>query len=236
MPKQVIIKNAKILTMVDESRQVFTGDILIEGQYIKEIGKALEYDASAEILNGDNCLALPGLINCHTHAAMTLLRGYADDMELMPWLEEKIWPQEDKMGAEHIYWGTMLAILEMIKSGTTTFSDMYSFMDEVAKGVEESGIRAVLSRGIIGFKDQSLNVLNESTNFIKTWQNAANGRITCILAPHAPYTCPPDYLLKVLERAQELKVGIHIHLAETKQEFNDILKQYGKHLPNIFMI
>ena len=228
MVSQILIKNSKIITMAEESGQVINGDILIEGQYIKEIGKITAYGDNVEIINGENCLALPGLVNCHTHAAMTLLRGYADDMELMPWLQEKIWPQEDKMREEHIYWGSMLAVLEMIKSGTTTFADMYSFMDEVAKAVELSGMRAVLSRGIIGFKDESFAALKESKEFIRQWNNSGSGRIICTLAPHAPYTCPPEYLLKVLEAAQEMKVGIHIHLAETKQEFNDFLKQYGK--------
>ncbi|NLT95760.1 MAG: amidohydrolase [Clostridia bacterium] len=228
MSGQILIQNAKVLTMTDQVQQVIDADILIEGQYIKKIGTITDLDKDVEIINGKNCLALPGLINCHTHAAMTLLRGYADDMELMPWLEQKIWPQEEKMKGEHIYWGSMLAVLEMIKSGTTTFADMYSFMDEVAKAVELSGIRAVLSRGLIGFKDQNYAALKESKDFVKKWHKSCNGRITCTLAPHAPYTCPPDYLQKVLEAAQELEVGIHIHLAETKQEFNDILEQYGK--------
>jgi 5-methylthioadenosine/S-adenosylhomocysteine deaminase len=227
--KQILIKNTKVLTMADNSaEQIIQGDILIEGQYIKEIGTIKEYDKDVDIIDGANCLALPGLINCHTHAAMTLLRGYADDMELMPWLEEKIWPQEAKLGAEHIYWGSMLAILEMIKSGTTTFADMYFFMDRVAQAVEESGIRAVLARGMVGVNDKSYTSLTESTEFIKNWQGKGNGRINCIYGPHAPYTCTPDYLNKVLELAKEYKVGLHIHLAETKQEFTDLRKQYGK--------
>lgn len=229
MSHQKLIKNTRILTVdANNLEQIIDGDILIEGQYIKSIGIVENYGPDVEIINGNNCLALPGLVNCHTHAAMTLLRSYADDMELMPWLEQKIWPQEDKMGAKHMYWGSMLAVLEMIKSGTTTFADMYFFMDEVAKAVEESGMRAVLARGLIGFKDSSYTALKESEEFINTWQGTASGRIKCMLGPHAPYTCPPDYLAKVLESAHKLNVGIHIHLAETKQEFTDIRKQYGK--------
>lgn len=229
MLKKIIIKGAKILTMTAYNEAgIINGDILIEGQYIKEVGKVSYQVDDVEIINGNNCLALPGLINCHTHAAMTLLRGYADDMELMTWLEEKIWPREAKLGADHVYWGSMLAILEMIKSGTTTFTDMYFFMDNVAKAVEEGGIRAVLARGMIGFNDQDNLTLNESKSFISNWHGEGKGRIKCMLGPHAPYTCPPDYLVKVMDLAQELKVGIHIHLAETKQEFDDIRKQYGK--------
>ena len=122
---KILIKDVEILSMKDEKREIVVGDILIEDQYIKDIGK-LNYDSSqVDIINGKNCLALPGLVNCHTHVAMTLLRGYADDMELMPWLKEKIWPAEEKLTGEHVYWGSMLAALEMIKSGTTTFADMY---------------------------------------------------------------------------------------------------------------
>jgi len=228
MAQQILIKNSKILTMAENTAELINGDILIEGQYIKAMGHVGEYGPEAQVINGENCLALPGLINCHTHAAMTLLRGYADDMELMPWLEEIIWPREAKLGAEHVYWGSMLAILEMLKSGTTTFADMYFFMDDVARAVEESGIRAILARGMVGFNDKANTTLKESKEFIKSWQNKGNGRIKCILGPHAPYTCPPDYLTKVVEMAHDLGVGIHIHLAETKQEFTDIMKQYGK--------
>ena len=101
-------------------------------------------------------------------------------------------------------------------------------MDEVARAVEDSGMRAVLSRGMTGFSDKAYKTMEESKTFISTWQGKANGRISCMLGPHAPYTCPPDYLEKVVELAKELQVGLHIHLAETKSEFNDIRKQYGK--------
>ncbi|KJS18929.1 MAG: N-ethylammeline chlorohydrolase [Clostridiaceae bacterium BRH_c20a] len=229
MAKQILIKNTNILAMTENSgSEAIIGDILIEGQYIKKVGQINDYEQDIEIINGNNCAALPGLVNCHTHGAMTLLRGYADDMELMPWLEQKIWPREAKLDAEHIYWGSMLAILEMLKTGTTTFADMYFFMNKVAEAVEESGIRAVLARGMIGFNDKANTTLKEAKEFIPAWQGAGKGRITCMLGPHAPYTCPPEYLTKVLELAYELKVGIHIHLAETKKEFTDIRKQYGK--------
>ena len=228
---KLLIKDALLITMAEEinnNGELVRGDILINNQIIEEIG-SITYDAAeVEIIDGKDCVALPGLINCHTHAAMTLLRGYADDMELMPWLEQKIWPREAKLTSDSIYWGSMLANLEMIKSGTTTFADMYFFMEDVAKATLESGMRAVLSRGMIGFGDRGEKALEESRQFIQAWQNQGQGRITCILGPHAPYTCPPEYLIKVMELANELKVGIHIHLAETKKEFTDIRKQYDK--------
>jgi len=227
--KKILIKDVKILSMVKSSKEeLVTGDILIKGQYIKEVGTFPYNPDEVEVINGNNSVALPGLINCHTHAAMTLLRGYADDMELMPWLEKKIWPAEAKLNEESVYWGSMLAALEMIKSGTTTFADMYFFMEDVARAVEESGIRAVLARGMIGFTDKANTTINESRSLISNWRGQADGRISFMLGPHAPYTCPPDYLVKVMDLAQELKVGIHIHLAETQKEFSDIRQQYGK--------
>ncbi len=205
------------------------GYIVIDGDTIQAIGAgnapAGDYDQK---LDGTNRLALPGFINAHTHAAMTLLRGYADDMPLMEWLEQKIWPLEAKLNAEDVYWGTMLAIVEMIKSGTTCFADMYFFMDEVARAVEKSGIRAVLARGMMGVGPESELAFTESRALFNRWNGAGNGRINIILGPHAPYTCPPDYMQRVMDLARELGVGLHIHLAETAGEAADSEKIYGR--------
>ena len=134
---------------------------------------------------------------------------------------------EDRLTGDDIYWGTMLAITEMIKSGTTTFTDMYFHMDRVAEAVEESGIRAVLSRGMIGIGPENQLALEQSRQFIQDWQGGAQGRITVMLGPHAPYTCPPDYLKQVLSLAQETGVGINIHVAETLDEMDTIKGDYG---------
>ena len=139
----------------------------------------------------------------------------------------KIWPREALLNKDDVYWGTQLALLEMIKSGTTTFADMYFFMEETAQAVQESGLRAVLARGLIGTTDKTGQSLKESEVFIHTWQGKAEGRITCFLGPHAPYTCPPDYLEKVMILADDLGVGLHIHLAETETEVKQIKADYG---------
>jgi 5-methylthioadenosine/S-adenosylhomocysteine deaminase len=180
------------------------------------------------VIDGKDHLCLPGLINCHTHAAMTLLRSYADDLPLMHWLEKKIWPMEARLTGDDVYWGTLLAIVEMIESGTTTFSDMYFFTDRVAEAVEVSGVRACLSRGLIGIGDSAEQGLEESRELLEKWQGAADGRISIWLGPHAPYTCPPDFLDKVLTLAQDYRAGIHIHVAETKDEIEQIAREYGK--------
>lgn len=226
---KTLINNISIIPVAGTTQIIEKGFIVIEDNIIADMGsgeaKTAGYDL---VIDGENQVVLPGFINTHTHAAMTLLRSYADDLPLMEWLETKIWPLEDKLTAEDIYWGTMLAIVEMIKSGTTTFADMYFYMDEVAKAVESSGIRACLSRGMVGVGPQSEQAITDSINLVDKWHNQGDGRITIMLGPHAPYTCPPEYLQRVAALASELKVGIHIHVAETSGEVADTVREYGK--------
>ena len=180
------------------------------------------------ILDGAGMIALPGLVNSHTHAAMTLLRGYADDLPLMEWLTEKIWPVEDRLTPEDVYWGSLLACLEMIKAGTTAFADMYFHMEQTAQAVAKSGLRADLSRGMIGNGPSAALAIEENTRLFTNWHGQAAGRITVRLGPHAPYTCAPDYLRQVSALADKLGVGLHIHIAETLSEIEQIKTDYGK--------
>ncbi|OEH84845.1 N-ethylammeline chlorohydrolase [Desulfuribacillus stibiiarsenatis] len=208
-------------------------DIIIEGQIIRKV-KKLSSDEIQEYKNNNyECIDLsgkvimPGFVNTHGHAAMTLLRGYGDDLPLQEWLETKIWPFEGQLSDDDIYWGTKLAVIEMIQSGTTCFADMYFSMEHVAKAVEETGIRACLSRGLIGFSPNKDIALQESKDFIKKWHNKSEGRITCTLGPHAPYTCPPEFLDRVIALANELDTPLQIHISETKKEVEDCYNQYG---------
>ncbi len=187
-------------------------------------------DASIEVKDGSNRVYLPGLVNTHGHAAMSLLRGYSDDVSLQVWLEEKMWPIENAWGAEDIKWGTLLSIMEMIRGGTTTFVDMYSFMEEVAAVVDSSGMRGCLARGVIGLCPPDIQTakLDEATAFAKAWHGKANGRITTMMSPHAPYTCPPDYIERIVAASKELNLPIHIHLSETAREVQGHINQYGK--------
>lgn len=225
----ILINNALIIPLTKAGYIIDEGYLIIEDDRIKELGPGpaplKDYD---KIIDGKNKVLMPGFINTHTHAAMSLLRGYADDLPLMEWLEQKIWPLEAKISAEDTYWGSMLAILEMIKGGTTTFNDMYFFMDETARAAQKSGIRAVLSRGLIGNGPEADSALADSRELISKWNRTGDGRITFILGPHAPYTCSPEYMQKVIAMAGELEVGIHIHLSETEGEFDGISQQYGK--------
>ena len=224
---KIWIRNTQILTMT--GKPVFAGDILIENDKIAVLGQVSEEQAAgAEIIDGRNTIAMPGLVNTHTHAAMTLLRSYADDMELMPWLNDKIWPAEAKFVNEYIYWGSALAAVEMIQSGTTTFADMYDSMHEVARVTEESGLRANLSRGCVVFSDPELKNIQKNVRLHENFNNAADGRIKVWFAPHAPYTCPPAYVEKIVEAAKSCNAGIHVHLAETLDEQRQIAEGYGK--------
>ncbi len=224
---KIWIRNTLILTMT--GAPVFTGDILIENDTIKAIGIVDARDVEgAQIIDGKRTVAMPGLINTHTHAAMTLLRSYADDMELMPWLNDKIWPAEAKFVNEYIYWGSALAAVEMIQSGTTTFADMYDSMHEVAKVTAESGLRANLARGCVVFSDPELKNIQKNVRLYENFHNTADGRIKVWFAPHAPYTCPPEYVEKIVEAAKSCNAGIHVHLAETLDEQRQIAEGYGK--------
>jgi 5-methylthioadenosine/S-adenosylhomocysteine deaminase len=232
---KLLIKNALVITMESPESIYPDGIVAVEGNRIVHAGEKEKLQAGflpEKVIDGTGMIALPGFVNCHTHAAMTLFRGYADDLPLMEWLQKKIWPAEAGLQKEDIYWGTLLCCLEMIRSGTTTFADMYFHMEQAALAVEKSGLRASLARGMVGALSApgfgEPPPLEQNLEFARKWHGAAGGRITVMLGPHAPYTCPPDFLKKVIEAARKHNLGIHIHLAETVQEVIDIRSRYGK--------
>jgi len=207
------------------------GALLIKNGTIIFVGKsAFAPSIRADVkINAKGKVAMPGLINCHTHVPMTLFRGIAEDQPLDTWLKETIWPLEAKLRPEDVYVGTLLGCLEMIKSGTTCFADMYFHEDMVAKAVKESGLRSVLAEGIIeaGNRVQGEKMFGESVNFAKNFHGYADDRVRAMLGPHAAYSCSPDLLRKINERATKLKVGVHLHLAESKIMFKEFEKKYG---------
>lgn len=204
-------------------------NIAIADDRIVAVGDVPEDFQAEKIIDGTQHFAIPGFVNAHTHASMTLLRSYADDMKLMDWLEQMIWPIEAKLHSDDIYWGAMLAAVEMIRSGTTAFADMYGpDMERVAEVVDVSGLRGVLSRGLIGVAPDSDKKLEENAALYENYHGAAQGRITVMFGPHALYTCPPDYLKKIAAKAQALGAEVHIHMSETVGEIENCLKEYGK--------
>lgn len=224
----ILIKNVDILPVDGKHDQIFNSNIYIVDDKIDYIGDNIEGKEVHRVIDGKNKLALPGLVNAHTHLGMSLLRNYTDDVPLQTWLEEKIWPIEAKMTAEDIYWGSLLSMVEMIKSGTTAFCDMYDFMGEVGRGVEEAGIRGVLTRGMVEDPNNPDKKLNEARNLYKNWHGKADGRIKVMIAPHAIYTTSSEFLLKTMDMAREFDTGLHIHLSETKIEVEDSYKAHGK--------
>lgn len=221
---KLLIKNVELLHTPN-------GDlyyIAVEDNKITYVGKDMpENMQDAEIVDGKGKLATAGMVNTHGHVSMTLLRSYADDMELMDWLQNKIWPIEDKMNAQDIYWGAMLGIAEMLKGGTTCFADMYAFMENVARACAETGIRANLCRGLIGVAPDKDVKLAENNVLAANWQGYDNGRIRISYGPHAPYTCPVDYLEKVIKAAADHEAEIQMHLCETKFEVDTCMKEHG---------
>lgn len=173
--------------------------------------------------------ALPGLVNCHTHVPMTLFRGLAEDQPLDIWLEKTIWPLEAKLKPEDVYAGALLGCLEMIKNGTTCFADMYFHEDMVVAAVEKSGLRAALAEGIIeaGNKEQGRRMFNKNLSFIRKFDGHSNGRITAQLGPHAAYSCSPELLAEINQKASELNVGVHIHVAESREMSKKLERKYG---------
>jgi 5-methylthioadenosine/S-adenosylhomocysteine deaminase len=192
-----------------------------------------------EIVDGRRKLYMPGLINTHGHAPMAILRGLQDDAPLHVWLQQHMWPAEARFTAKDVRAGAMLAIVEMMRTGTTTFLDMYDRMEIVAEAVAQTGMRACLSRGIIGLcsVEEQREKLAQAIQFVQQWHHGAQGRITTMIAPHAPYTCPPALLTQLIEASAQYDVPLHIHLSETAEEVSQNVATYGvrpvAHLMNL---
>jgi 5-methylthioadenosine/S-adenosylhomocysteine deaminase len=227
-----LIENGTFVTL-DEERPVIRGWMSVSGNTIAALGEGSAPEerirSAGERMDGRGLVFLPGLVNTHGHAAMTLLRGVADDLALQDWLQNHMWPLEAKYDGDDVYWGTALAAAEMIRSGTTAFLDMYDHMDRVAEVVETSGLRACLTRGVIGLcaEDVRQAKLDDAISFARRWHGQADGRVTVMLSPHAPYTCPPDYIEKFVAAAHELDLPMHTHMSETAAEVAQNVKDYG---------
>lgn len=215
-------------TLLSPEQQIQDGVLVIDGARIVYAGPAAGAPPAGP---GDEVSALfgrviiPGFVNAHTHLAMQILRGVADDVPLMPWLEEHVWPIEARMTSEDILQGTRLALLEAVAAGVTCVNDMYGSMDRVAEAIGESGIRGMITQGLIGANDPERESLRRGVALYERWQGALGGRMRVALGPHAPYTCPPDYLREVADYATALHAPIHIHLAETRGETEELVRQ-----------
>lgn len=228
----ILINNGIILPMnaSNEEQPYFKGYVGIEGERIAFVSSDRE-KAKAFYLSHDNCLrmdasdkiVMPGLINTHTHVAMALLRGISDDVPLMEWLEQHIWPIEGKMGYQEVYDGARLGILEMLMGGTTTFVDMYPYEEAVAEAAESAGIRALVSPCPMDFRMEHFE--NDWRQVQKRFSDSR--LIKMWMGPHAIYTLSGEHLQRSISLSKELGVGSHVHLAETQTEQNNCMAQHG---------
>ena len=227
----IIIKNGTILTMDSKCSVLKKGLVCIEGDTISHICSDDENTFEADkIIDAKGGLILPGLVNSHTHAAMSLFRGLADDLPLMEWLNNYIFPAESRMDADFVFSGTLLACAEMIMSGTTAFCDMYLFEDEVAKAARLAGMRCLVGEVLYDFPSPNYGPMEKGLAYteelIKKWQD--DPLVSIAVEPHATYTCSPDLLQAANKLALEYNVPLIIHVAETKSEISEIRKKFNK--------
>ncbi|GGM58869.1 5-methylthioadenosine/S-adenosylhomocysteine deaminase [Halarchaeum rubridurum] len=206
---------------------VTTDDVLVDDTS-GEIVAVGDVGSGDETLDAEGCLVMPGLVNAHCHAAMTLLRGYADDKPLESWLREDVWPVEAELTDADIRAGTELALVELLKSGTTAFADMYFSMGEVAEAVAEAGLRARLGHGVVGVgkdEDAARADHEESLSFAREYDGYADGRVRTMYTPHSLTTVDEDRLREYVPEAREAGVPLHYHANETADEVEPIVAE-----------
>ncbi|MDI6728037.1 MAG: amidohydrolase [Thermodesulfovibrionales bacterium] len=229
-----IICGDYVLTMNEKMDLVRDGAVAVKDTKIVDVDiseNIFKKYSSEKIIEGKGRVVLPGLINTHTHAAMVYFRGLADDMPLKDWLENHIWPAENKwLSHEFVFDATGLACLEMLKAGVTTYNDMYFFGNSVAAASKKMGIRAVIGAGIVDFPTKTGNsaddYISNAEKFINEWKG--DGLIIPCIAPHSAYACSPETLKKSKEMAERFDVPLHVHLSETEWETGEIISRYGR--------
>lgn len=233
LASDLMITGGTVLTLNPVGEIIENGAVAIRNDSIVAVGSGEAVTDSVvakRVLEAKGGLIMPGLINCHTHAAMTCFRGLADDLPLMNWLNDYIFPAERKINADMVYWGTLLACIEMIRSGTTSFCDMYLFMDQAGEASVKAGMRAWLGEGLFDFPQPNYGKLENGFKYteelILKWKD--HPLISITVDPHATYTCAPDLLKRAKDLAAKHDVPIVMHLAETKSEVEAIKAQYGR--------
>jgi 5-methylthioadenosine/S-adenosylhomocysteine deaminase len=227
--KRLIIRNCQVLRLHGEKPPTIDRNqaIVIKGSQIRAItpDETVEENSAAEVIDARGMIALPGLINTHAHAPMVIFRGLAEDVSIEKWFNEYMWPLESNLQEEDVYWGMLLALVEMIEAGVTTVADHYFYMDQAAEAVTLAGTRAHLGWAVFG--DNGYDALDATAQFAERWQGAAEGRIATWIAPHAPYTCDDDFLRASVAHAKRMNTGIHIHAAEEMGQTRASLSKRG---------
>ena len=228
----ILVVNGTILTMDASQTPLINGGIAIAQDSIAAIGPAAEFSdwRASRVIDAGGGIIMPGLINTHTHAAMTCFRGLADDLQLMTWLNEHIFPAEAKLDEQKVYSGALLACAEMIMSGTTCFCDMYLFEDAVARAACDAGMRAVVGEVLYDFDSPNYGPIAKGFEYtrkmIDTWQE--HPLVTIAVEPHSTYLCAPELLQKAFDLARDHSLPLVIHLAESKSEVAQIKERFGR--------
>ncbi|MFA9422370.1 MAG: amidohydrolase family protein [Sedimentibacter sp.] len=224
---KILLKNSKI---IDENGKLSEhANIYIRNGKIQRISKCdeIENNDGYEIVDCTDYYITPGFVNLHAHSPMNILKGIAEDVSINEWFNEKIFPYESKLQSQDVYWGAVLASVEMINNGVTAFADHYFSQEWIYKAVEYTGIRADIAATIFGLSDDYKEQLKSAEYFVEKYKGK-NPRINLRLGPHAPYTCPGEILTEIIDSAKNLGVGIHVHVSETKEQVEDSLKLTGK--------
>ena len=227
----LLVRNGTLLCMDRDGTRIEGGSVAIAGEAIVAVGPDADFDphVAKQVIDAQGGLILPGLINTHTHAAMALFRGLADDLPLMSWLNDHIFPAEAKLTEEMVRQGTRLACAEMIRSGTTCFCDMYLYEDAVAEAARECGMRAVVGEVLYDFPSPNYGAIEKGFEYtarmIERW--AGDSLIRIAVEPHSPYLCQPSLLERAARLAGENGSLLVIHVAETQSESAQIKEKYG---------
>ncbi len=223
----IVIENALVVLPEGTEDVIRETSLYIEGDKITGIGGKPAGFTADKVIDGTDKLVIPGLINCHTHSYMSFMRNVADDLSFMDWLFGTIDPIEQQMTDEDTYWGANLAIIEMMKSGTTCFNDMQMNIHQTTRAVKESGMRAVICRGLVGSGNDEAGQSRLRQAYEERDAAKDCDRLTFKLGPHAPYTCDDEFLKIVAAEAKKEKLGIHVHLSESESEISQIQEKYG---------
>ena len=223
----IVIENALVVLPEGAEDVIRETTLYIEGDRITGIGDRNAGFTADKVIDGTDKLVIPGLINCHTHSYMSFMRNVADDLSFMDWLFGTIDPIEQQMTDEDTYWGANLAIIEMMKSGTTCFNDMQMNIHQTTRAVKESGMRAVICRGLVGSGNDEAGQSRLRQAYEERDAAKDCDRLTFKLGPHAPYTCDDEFLKIVAAEAKKENMGIHTHLSESESEISQIQEKYG---------
>lgn len=228
----ILFKNITVITMRDSAPLLYNAYVGVKNGKIAYVADREPQEEAKRTICGEKKLMMPGLINCHAHTAMTLLRGYADDYALQPWLFEKVFPAEARLTPRAVLAGFKLGAAEMLASGITSFSDMYMFMPDVAKFALEAGLRFNACNAILSLSPEDdiekSRAMQETMQLISTYHGAGNGRIRADIGIHAQYTSRPENWRRMADLAEEHKLVTHLHLSETRKEHENCIAEFGK--------